>query len=92
VREFFEQKAFGQTVDLSGPDVVKAMSTAVAHYVCVDVFSKTLKELAIAEQEPVLLEPERLLSTCQPFPWSRQGLGGCEDGVQPCALRQRLRA
>ena len=28
------------------------MSTPVAHYVCVDVFSKTLKELTIAEQEP----------------------------------------
>ena len=71
VREFFEQKAFGQTVDLSDPVVVKAMGTPVAHYVCVDVFSKALKKMTIAEQEPKLLEPERLLSTCQPFPWSR---------------------
>lgn len=57
VREFFEQKAFGQPVDLSDPTVVKAMGTPVAHYVCVDVFSKALKKLAIAEQEPMLLEP-----------------------------------
>jgi len=71
VREFFEQKAFGQTVDLSDPMVVKAMGTPVAHFVCVDVFSKALKKLTIAEQEPKLLEPERLLSTCPPFPWSR---------------------
>jgi type III restriction enzyme len=71
VREFFEQKAFGQTVDLSDSVVVKAMGTPVAHYVCVDVFSKALKKMTIAEQEPMLLEPERLLSTCQPFPWSR---------------------
>jgi type III restriction enzyme len=71
VREFFEQKAFGQTVDLSDPVVVKAMGTPVAHFVCVDVFSKALKKLTIAEQEPKLLEPERLLSTCPPFPWSR---------------------
>ena len=63
VREFFEQKAFGQTVDLSDPVVVKAMGTPVAHYVCVDVFAKALKKLTIAEQEPKLLEPERLLST-----------------------------
>lgn len=71
VRDFFEQKAFGQTVDLSNDEVVKAMSTPIAHYVCVDVFSKALKALTIAEQEPKLLEPERMLSTCQPFPWSR---------------------
>ena len=63
VRDFFERKAFGQSVDLSDADVVKAMSTPVAHYVCVDVFSKELKKFTIAEQEPTLLEPERLLST-----------------------------
>src|ERR1019366_1063023 len=45
VREFFEQKAFGQAVDLSDAVVVKAMGTPVAHYVCVDVFSKALKKL-----------------------------------------------
>jgi type III restriction enzyme len=71
VREFFEKKAFGQTADLSDSVVVKAMGTPVAHYVCVDVFSKALKKMTISEQEPKLLEPERLLSTCQPFPWSR---------------------
>src|SRR6185437_9611496 len=72
VREFFAEKAFGQTTDLADPAVVKAMSTPVAHFVCVDVFSKELKRLTIAEQEPVLLEPLRMLSACQPFPWSRQ--------------------
>src|SRR5581483_7883646 len=71
VREFFEHKAFGQSVDLSDSIVVKAMGTPVSHYVCVDIFSRALKKLTIAEQEPKLLEPERLLSTCQPFPWSR---------------------
>jgi type III restriction enzyme len=71
IREFFEQKAFGRPADLSEPTVVKAMSTAVAHYVCVDVFKKALQALTIEEQEPQLLEPARLLSVCQPFPWSR---------------------
>ncbi len=71
VREFFEQKAFGESVDLSDPKVVKAMSTPVAHYVCVEVFAKELKKLSIAEQEPELLQPDRMLSTCPPFPWSR---------------------
>src|SRR5260370_321845 len=36
VREFFEQKAFGHPADLNEPTVVKAMSTAVPNYVCVD--------------------------------------------------------
>jgi type III restriction enzyme len=86
VREFFEQKAFGQTVDLSDREVVKAMSTPVAHYVCVDVFSKELKQLTIAEQEPTLLEPERMLSSCQPFPWSRQVWEGVKTvfNLVPC--------
>jgi type III restriction enzyme len=86
VREFFEEKAFGQTVDLSDATVVKAMSTQVAHYVCLGVFSKELKELTIAEQEPVLLEPERMLSTCPPFPWSRQVWEGAHTvfNLVPC--------
>jgi type III restriction enzyme len=86
VREFFEQKAFGQAVDLSDAVVVKAMGTPVAHYVCVDVFSKALKKLTIAEQEPKLLEPERMLSGCQPFPWSRPVWEGVKTvfNLVPC--------
>ena len=71
VREFFEEKAFGQHADLNDAAVVKAMSTSVAHYVCVGVFRKELAALTIEEQTPQLLEPARMLSTCAPFPWSR---------------------
>jgi type III restriction enzyme len=86
VREFFEQKAFGHTADLTEPDVVKAMSTAVAHYVCVDVFKKALQSLTIEEQTPQLLEPARMLSSCQPFPWSRPVWEGqkCVFNLVPC--------
>jgi type III restriction enzyme len=86
VREFFEEKAFGQHVDLSEMSVVRAMSTPVAHYVCVDVFSKRLKELTIAEQEPELLEPARMLSACAPFPWSRPVWEGVKTvfNLVPC--------
>lgn len=86
VREFFEQKAFGHWVDLNDAVTVKAMSTAVAHYVCVDVFKKALQSLTIAEQTPELLEPARLLSTCQPFPWSRPVWEGakCIFNLVPC--------
>jgi len=86
VREFFEQKAFGHAVDLSDPAIVKAMSTPVAHYVCVDVFKKALQALTIEEQKPQLLEPARMLSTCQPFPWSRPVWEGnkCIFNLVPC--------
>ncbi|HET9402292.1 MAG TPA: DEAD/DEAH box helicase family protein [Candidatus Acidoferrales bacterium] len=86
VREFFEQKAFGHPVDLEDPSIVKAMSTPVAHYVCVDVFKRALQGLTIDEQEPTLLEPERMLSTCQPFPWSRPYLEArsCVFNLVPC--------
>lgn len=86
VREFFEQKAFGHFTDLTELAVVKAMSTAVAHYVCVDVFKKALQALTIEEQKPQLLEPARMLSSCQPFPWSRPVWEGqkCVFNLVPC--------
>src|SRR5713101_5274569 len=86
VREFFELKAFGHPVDLSDPEIVRAMSTAVAHYVCVDVLKKALQKLAIEEQKPQLLEPARMLSSCQAFPWSRPVWEGrkCVFNLVPC--------
>jgi type III restriction enzyme len=86
VREFFERKAFGRPADLSDRAVVKAMSTTVAHYVCVDVFKKALQALTIEEQKPELLEPARMLSACQPFPWSRPVWEGqkCIFNLVPC--------
>jgi type III restriction enzyme len=86
VREFFEEKAFGHLADLNDPATVKAMSTAVAHYVCVGVFKKALLNLTIQEQTPQLLEPARMLSTCQPFPWSRPVWEGrkCVFNLVPC--------
>ncbi|HEX5412806.1 MAG TPA: DEAD/DEAH box helicase family protein [Terriglobia bacterium] len=86
VREFFECKAFGHPVDLDDPATVKAMNTQVAHFVCVDVFKKALGGLAIEEQTPELLEPARMLSACQPFPWSRPVWEGrkCVFNLVPC--------
>jgi type III restriction enzyme len=86
VREFFEFKAFGHSVDLAEPVTVKAMSTNTAQYVCVDIFKKTLLKLTIEEQEPKLLEPPRALSTCQPFPWSRPVWEGTKTifNLVPC--------
>lgn len=86
VREFFKRKAFGRLADLDDSAIVKAMGMPVAHYVCVDVFKKALLTLIIEEQIPQLLEPARMLSTCQPFPWSRPVWEGrkCVFNLVPC--------
>ena len=47
---FFENKAFGRWVDLNDSVTVKAMSTPVASYVCMEEFKRVLKALSIAEQ------------------------------------------
>jgi type III restriction enzyme len=86
VQEFFANKAFGRPVELNDRLTIRAMSTQVASYVCIQEFSKVLKELSIAEQEPQLLEPARMLSSCQPFPWSRKVLEATKSvfNMVPC--------
>lgn len=71
IREFFEYRAFGRQVDFGSKTTIKAMSTPVAHYVCVSIFCKELQALSIEERKPELLEPARYLSSTPPFPWSR---------------------
>ena len=71
VREFFEHKAFGKTVNLEDPVIIKAMSTTVAQYVCKETFKKELLSKTIAEQQPKLEGADRQLSALAAFPWSR---------------------
>jgi type III restriction enzyme len=86
VREFFEHKAFGRTVDLDKHETVRAMATPVASYVCTEEFKRVLRQLSIAEQEPQLLEAARMLSSCPPFPWSRKVLEASKSvfNMIPC--------
>jgi type III restriction enzyme len=86
VREFFENKAFGRWVDLSNMLTVRAMSTQVASYVCIQEFSRVLKKMSIADQEPELATAARMLSSCQPFPWSRKVYEAkhCVFNMVPC--------
>jgi type III restriction enzyme len=86
VREFFEKKAFGKQVDLSDRSIIPAMSTKVAHHVCVQTFVKALRAHTIEEQTPELLIPERLLSETTPFPWSGPVWEGrkCVFNLVPC--------
>jgi type III restriction enzyme len=71
VREFLETKAFGGTVMLNEPAMIKAISSNVAQYVTVKTFVEALRKLVISQQEPQLLDAGRLLSETPPFPWSR---------------------
>ena len=90
VREFLEKKAFGEPVNLQGPDMVKAISSNVACYVTVKTFVKELRKLVVQELQPQLLDPGRPLSETPPFPWSRPTLRRQQVRLQSCALRQRI--
>ncbi|MFA6597153.1 MAG: DEAD/DEAH box helicase family protein [Ignavibacteriaceae bacterium] len=70
--EFFEHKAFGQTVDLSDKNVILAISSNVASYVVIKEFEKVLREIVIEQKEPQLLSANRLLATTPPFPTSKK--------------------
>jgi type III restriction enzyme len=71
VREFLEQKAFGETVKLSTPEMIKAISTPVAQYLTVKTFAAALRGLVVEELKPTLEGAGRKLSETEPFPFSR---------------------
>lgn len=86
VREFFEDKAFGEKVNLASPAMVKAMGSNVANYVTVDVFVKALRAVIIEELQPQLLNEGRKLSETPPFPYSRPTLAAAKSvfNLVPC--------
>lgn len=71
VRDFFEQRFFGTVVDLNDVRVVRFMATPLTSHLTVKVFAKALRAVAVEEQAPRMLAPERWLSTCTAFPWSQ---------------------
>ncbi len=86
VREFFEFKAFGHQVVLQDKQMIHAMSTAVAQYVCVTEFKRALAPLVLEEKTPMLASPGRRLSSMEGFPWSRPVWEGrkCLLNLVPC--------
>lgn len=72
LREFFERKAFGKTVNLNDPAVIKAMSSNVANYVVMKEFEKRLRDKIIEEKEPELLTPAKMISLTNPYPFSKE--------------------
>jgi type III restriction enzyme len=71
VREFLELKAFGEHVELSTPQMIKAISTPVAGYLTIKTFSTALRGLVVEELTPELEGPGRKLSETEGFPFSR---------------------
>jgi type III restriction enzyme len=86
VRQFFQYKAFGHTVDLEDPLVLRAMSRNAAAYVVCSIFEKALKDVLIEETQPELMAPSRMLSACIPFPYSRPTYKAtkCIFNLVPC--------
>lgn len=72
VREFFEHKAFGRTVDLNSPEAIKAISSNLASFVVVKEFERALREKVVETRTPELITASRLLSITQPFAISKK--------------------
>jgi type III restriction enzyme len=86
VRVFLQEKAFGETVELWQPAMVKAISSNVAQYVTVKTFVEALRKLVVSELQPQLLNAGRPLSETPTFPWSRPTLAArkCVFNLVPC--------
>ncbi|MDE3068447.1 MAG: DEAD/DEAH box helicase family protein [Verrucomicrobiota bacterium] len=87
VREFLENKAFGQKVNLQEPAMLKAISSNVAQYVTIKTFREALSKLVMEDLKPQLLHGGRSLMETPPFPWSRATLAAdkCVFNLVPCA-------
>lgn len=86
VRDFLENKAFGGPVDLSTPEMVKAVGSNVTQYVTIRTFAAELRKLVVEELQPTLLDRGRRLSETTGFPWSRPTVAAskCVFNVVPC--------
>jgi type III restriction enzyme len=71
VREFLKDRAFGGTVDLDTPDMIRAISQNAVQYIVLHTFAGLLKPLIVEELTPTLLGEARRLSQTPPFPFSR---------------------
>ena len=86
IRELLENKAFGHSVNLDNPVMVKAIGSNVAQYVTVKAFDEALRSLVVEELEPQLIDQGHKLSETQPFPYSRPTYSAlkCVFNLVPC--------
>ena len=71
IREFLEEHAFGEKVDLDTPSMIRAISHHVAQHVTVKAFVKILRGVVVEEHVPQLESEGKPLSSCEAFPWNR---------------------
>ena len=71
IRQFLEERAFGEKVNLDDPTILKAISSNVSQYVVVQTFVKALRAIIIEERFPEIVGPPRKLSQTEPFAYSR---------------------
>jgi len=72
IRQFLREYAFGEKVDLDTPSMIRAISHKVAQHVTVTAFVNVLREKVVEAHEPQLENAGQALSSCDPFPWSKQ--------------------
>ncbi len=71
IRQFLEERAFGERVNLDDPTILKAISSNVSQYVVVQTFVKALRATVVEERIPEIVGPPRKLSQTEPFAYSR---------------------
>ena len=71
IRQFLEEQAFGEKVNLDDPIIIKAISSNVSQYVVVQTFVKALRAIIVEEHIPEIAAPPRKISQTEPFAYSR---------------------
>jgi type III restriction enzyme len=71
IRQFLEERAFGEKVILDDPTILKAIGSNVSQYVVVQTFVKALRAIIVEERIPEIAGPPRRLSETEPFAFSR---------------------
>ena len=86
IREFLQNYAFGEKVDLDDPQIIKAISHPVAQHVTLKAFASLLREAVVQELTPQLENAGYPLSTCDSFPWSRPITAAKKTVFNLCAV------
>ena len=86
VRQFLQDKAFGQSVDLNDAEIVKAINSSPVRFVTIREFARALREKIVIDVEPALAGQARALSQTPPFPYSRPTCEAskCIYNLVPC--------
>ena len=71
LREFFERKAFGQTVDLDDPQVILAMNADFTGKIATRIFESFLRTKIVEPKTPEIIAEPRWLSATPPFVTSK---------------------